>query len=149
MYSALHMTLIMMEVSYQLIKCILAEFYGSTGYKAEVIESSKFEIDKMDAMWEDIFGFAMKDDPEGSWEYTDCEVEPFFEISIRDFIWNWAVGRKLWFNDNYKMIYSEYGECEDFEEALNAALDAFENLSMTFEITDLEDIDDDFTKIES
>lgn len=142
MYSALRMIVIMMEVSYQLIKCILAEFYGSTGYKAEVIESSKFEIDKMDAMWEEIFGFAMKDDSEGSWELTDCEVEPLFEISHKDDEWWWQTGRRMWFNDHYKLIYNEGDACDTIEEALESALDAFENLSMTFEMTDLEDIDD-------
>ena len=141
-YSALHITLIMMEVSYQLIKCILAEFYGSTGYKAEVVESSKFEIDKMDARWEDIFGFAMKDDSEGSWDLTACEVEPLFEISYKDDKWCWQTGRRLWFNDCYKLMYNDCGECKTLEEAMEAAINSFESLTLSFEVTDLEDIDD-------
>ena len=129
--------------------CILCEYYSSTGYHCEIVEKDKFDITQMDKRWEELFFFPMNQDSEGSWEYTDCEVEPFFEISIRDFIWNWSVGRKLWFNDNYKMIYSEYGEGEDFEEALNAALDAFNNMDAIPPMTELEDIDDDFATIES
>ena len=103
----------------------------------------------MDKRWEEFFGSAMEDDPEASWEMTDCKVELFFEIGIKDFTWNWAVGRKLWFNDIYQTIPSKYGECEDFEEALNAALDAFNTMDAIPPMTELEDIDDDFTKIES
>ena len=132
-----------------MIKCILAEYYSSTGYHCEIVEKDKFDITQMDKRWEELFFFPMNQDSEGSWEYTDCEVEPFFEISIRDFIWNWAVGRKLWFNDNYKMLYSEYGECEDFEEALNSALDAFDTMDAIPPMTELENIDDDFTEIKS
>ena len=128
---------------------ILCEYYSSTGYHCEIVEKDKFDITQMDKRWEELFFFPMNQDSEGSWEYTDCEVEPFFEISVRDFIWNWAVGRKLWFNDNYKMIYSEYGEREDFEEALNEALDAFNNMDAIPPMIELENIDDDFTKIES
>ena len=47
------------------------------------------------------------------------------------------------------MIYSEYGECDDFEEALNNALDAFNNMDAIPPMTELENIDDDFTEIES
>ena len=129
--------------------CILCEYYSSTGYYCEIVEKDKFDITQMDKRWEELFFFPINQDSEGSWEYTDCEVEPFFEISIRDFIWNWAIGRKLWFNDSYKMLYSGYGKSEDFEEALNDALDAFNNMDAIPPMTELEDIDDDFTKIKS
>lgn len=122
--------------------CILCEYYSSTGYHCEIVEKDKFDITQMDKRWEELFFFPMNQDSEGSWEYTDCEVEPLFEISYKDEKWWWQTGRRMWFNDHYKLIYNEGDACDTIEEALEAALDAFENLSMTFEITDLEDIDD-------
>ena len=126
-----------------MIKCWLAEFYGSTGYKAEILDKSTFTIEEMDKRWEDIFESPIKEDPEGCWELSDCEVEPLFEVSIDDKSWKWQTGKRLWFNDFYKLIYIDHGEAEDFEKALEDALEAFEGMSINMEVTDLEDIDDD------
>lgn len=128
-----------------MIKCWLAEFYSSTGYKAEIFEKSTFSIEEMDKRWEEIFFFPIKDDSEGCWELTDCEVEPLFEVSIDDESWKWQTGKRLWFNNHYKLIYIDYGVADDFEKALEDALDAFENMSIHMEVTDLEDIDDSIT----
>ena len=126
-----------------MIKCILAEYYSSTGYRAEILEQTNFDISNMDKRWEDIFYISIKDDSEGCWELTECEVEPLFEISFKDTLWYWQTGRRLWFNDHYKLLYNEGGACDDIEKAFDEALDAFNNMATEFEVTDLEDIDDD------
>lgn len=125
-----------------MLKCLLAEFYSSTGYKAEIFEKAKFDIEAMDKRWEEIFYFPIKDDSAGCWEITECEVEPLFEISVDDECWHWQIGRRLWFNDHYKLLYTESGEANDLEKALELALDAFSNMGTEFEVTELEDIDD-------
>ena len=103
----------------------------------------------MDQRWEEIFNMPMNEDPESCWELTECEVEPLFEISVDDEAWKWQIGKRLWFDDYYKLLYIDHGEADCFEEALEAALDAFNDMTIESEITELEDIDDDFTKIES
>ena len=136
------MTPIMMED--YMIKCLLAQFYSSFGMKAEIFEKDTFDLDAMDKRWEELFEISMKDDPESCWELTDCEVEPLFEVSVDDESWKWQTGKRLWFNNYFKQIYVDHGQAEDFETALEAALDAFENMSIDMEVTDLENIDDDF-----
>lgn len=126
-----------------MIKCLLAQFYSSDKMKSEIFEKSTFDITAMDNRWEEIFGMSMKDDPEASWELAECEVEPLFEVSVDDESWKWQTGKRLWFNEYYKLLYVDHGEAEDFESALDAALDAFENMTIESEVTDLEDIDDD------
>ena len=128
-----------------MLKCLLAKYYSSSGFKAEIFEKSTFDIEAMDKRWEELFSMPIKEDEEGCWALSECEVEPLFEISFADDIWAWQTGRRLWTKDKYTLIYAEGGECEDFEDALEAALDSFENLSSEFEVTDLEDIDDSIT----
>ena len=126
-----------------MIKCLLAQFYSSDKMKSEIFEKSTFDITAMDNRWEEIFGMPMKEDPEASWELAECEVEPLFEVSVDDESWKWQTGKRLWFNEYYKLMYMDHGEAEDFETALDSALTAFENMTVESEITDLEDIDDD------
>lgn len=129
-----------------MVKCVLAEYFSSTGYKAEILEKASFDITNMDSRWEEIFYFPIKDDSEGYWQLTECEVEPLFEISFKDDLWYWQTARRLWFKEHFKLLYADEGDgYEDFEDALNAALDAFNNLALEFEVTDLEDIDDSIT----
>ena len=128
-----------------MIKCVLAEYFSSTGYKAEILEKVSFDISNMDNRWEEIFYFPIKDDAEGYWQLTECEVEPLFEVSIDNESWKWQIGKRLWFNDHFKLIYIDSGEAVDFETALEHALDAFENMSINMELTNLEDIDDSIT----
>ena len=138
----------MMEAyTIQMIKCLLAKYYSSIGFKAEIFEKSTFDIEAMDKRWEELFYMNIKDDSEGCWELTECEVEPMFCMSLDtdNNSWKWEVGRKLWFNDHYIIIYEDEGECEEFEDALASALDVFEQLGTEFEVTDLEDIDDSIT----
>ena len=82
------MIVTMMEVF--MTNCILAEFYGSCNYFQEIVEEAKFDISKMDSRWEELFGIPMKEDPEASWEMKECQVEPFFDITLADTGWGWG-----------------------------------------------------------
>ena len=130
-----------------MIKCKLAEFYSSKGYAFEILESNKFDVLQMDDKWKEHFLADIVNDEHGCWEITDCELEPILQLSVSDEGWEWYVGKKLIFNSYYKQVKVKSGIESMPEIALEKGLDAFEEMLQEEALTDLEDIDDDFTEI--
>ena len=80
-------------------------------------------------MWKEEFGVDILTDPMGSWEWTDCEVEPLFEIScLGGGGWQWSVKKRLWLNNQFKVIYIEEGTTKGIEDALMSAMSKFEEV---------------------
>lgn len=109
-------------------KNILLEFYGTDRYSYRLVEEKCFDINKMDSMWKEEFGVDIITDPRGSWEWTDCEVEPLFEISCLGGGWHWGVKKRLWLNNQFKVIYIEEGTTKGIEDALMSAMSKFEEV---------------------
>ena len=109
-------------------KMLLLEFYGTDRYAYELVSASSMEVDKMDAKWQEQFGVPMTSDPYASWEITDCLIEPAFTVSVTAEGWSWSVCKKLWFNEQYKVIYIKKGISKSLEDALMEAMSAFEEM---------------------
>lgn len=109
-------------------KMLLLEFYGTDRYAFELVRSDSMAVDLMDAKWHDHFGVPMPGDPLASWEITDCLIEPLFEISVIAGGWHWQVNKRLWFNNQYKVIYIKEGKASSIEDALMDAMTFFEEM---------------------
>ena len=123
---------------------LLAEYLNEDKYAYEIIKPENFNPTYLDNRFKELMG-------EGTpvWAVTHSEVEVSFEISYGNEGIYWQTYKKLYFNDAYRMIYVDKGECQEIEEAVGQALLSFAKIIEEIDEPEIEldeeDYDDNFT----